>query len=175
MKREVDNVGDGVDGEAREGLGERRRQALAMGLLVLLPADCVNFPEVRITEGMGRKLVELVEQVQVQPRAGSKKVRVDAAADGIQDIADQMADGHNPDYFISEEEEEAALDNLTATRYVEVCVYDFAIPEFQRYGMRGDAYELIDEGWGKFTPCKGSASFSIFLEKMSGNPKFGIL
>ena len=113
----------------------------------------------------------------VTPQRGAKQIRkmLDAAADGIQDIADQMADGHNPDYFISEEEEEAALDNLTATRYVEVCVYDFAIPEFQRYGMRGDAYELIDEGWGKFTPCKGSASFSIFLEKMSGNPKFGIL
>ena len=31
-------MGDGVDGEAREGLGERRREALAMGLLVLLPA-----------------------------------------------------------------------------------------------------------------------------------------
>ena len=78
-------------------------------------------------------------------------------------------------YFISEEEEEAAIKNLTATRYLDVCVYEFAIPEFQRHGMRGDAYELIDEGWGKFTPCKGSASFSIFLEKMSGNPKFGIL
>ena len=100
---------------------------------------------------------------------------LDAAADGIENIADQMADGHNPDYFISEEEEETAFNNLTATRYVEVCVYDFAIPEFQRYGMRGDAYELIDEGWDKFTPCKGSASFSIFLEKMSGNTKFGIL
>ena len=54
-------------------------------------------------------------------------------------------------------------------------MYEFAIPEFQRYGMRGDAYELIDQGWAKFTPCKGSASFSIFLEKMSGNTKFGIL
>ena len=38
MKREHDHVGDRVDGEAREGLGERRRQALAMGLLVFLPA-----------------------------------------------------------------------------------------------------------------------------------------
>ena len=100
---------------------------------------------------------------------------LDAAADGIMDIADQMADGHAPDYFISEEEEEAAIANLTPERYADVCVYEFAIPEFQRYGMRGDAYELIDQGWAKFTPCKGSASFSIFLEKMSGNPKFGIL
>ena len=100
---------------------------------------------------------------------------LDAAIDGIQDIADQMADGHNPDYFISEEEEAAAIKNLTKERYAEVCVYAFAIPEFQRYGMRGDAYELIDQGWAKFTPCKGSASFSIFLEKMSGNTKFGIL
>ena len=100
---------------------------------------------------------------------------LDAAIDGIQDITDQMADGHNPDYFISEEEEEAAIANLTPERYADVCVYEFAIPEFQRYGMRGDAYELIDQGWGKFTPCKGSASFSIFLEHMSGNPKFGIL
>ena len=99
----------------------------------------------------------------------------DAAIDGIQDIADQMADGHAPDYFISEEEEAAAIKNLTATRYIDVCIYDFAIPEFQRHGMRGDAYELIDEGFSRFTPCKGSASFSIFLEKMSGNPKFGIL
>ena len=77
--------------------------------------------------------------------------------------------------FISEEEEEAAIANLTPERYADVCVYEFAIPEFQRYGMRGDAYELIDQGWAKFTPCKGSASFSIFLEKMSGNTKFGIL
>ena len=100
---------------------------------------------------------------------------LDAAIDGIQDIADQMADGHAPDYFISEEEEAAAIKNLTATRYIDVCIYDFAIPEFQRHGMRGDAYELIDEGFSRFTPCKGSASFSIFLEKMSGNPKFGIL
>jgi len=75
----------------------------------------------------------------------------------------------------SEEEEEAAIANLTPERYADVCVYEFAIPEFQRYGMRGDAYELIDQGWAKFTPCKGSASFSIFLEHMSGNPKFGIL
>ena len=97
------------------------------------------------------------------------------AANGIENIADQMADGHNPDYFISEEEEEAALENLTPARYADVCVYEFAIPDFQRYGMRGDAYELIDEGWAKFTPCKGSASFSIFLEKMSGNTKFGIM
>ena len=94
---------------------------------------------------------------------------------GIQDIADQMADGHNPDYFISEEEEAAAIKNLNAARYAHVCVYEFAIPDFKRYGMVGDAYELIDEGWAKFTPCKGSASFSLFLEKMSGNTKFGIL
>ena len=100
---------------------------------------------------------------------------LDAAADGIMDIADQMRDGHNPDYFISHDEEDDALGQLSSVKYAHVCVHEFAIPEFQRYGMRGDAYELIDEGWGKFTPCKGSASFSIFLEKMSGNPKFGIL
>ena len=69
----------------------------------------------------------------------------------------------------------SGVSRLVPARYFEVCVYDFAIPEFQRYGMRGDAYELIDEGWAKFTPCKGSASFSLFLEKMSGNTKFGIL
>ena len=69
----------------------------------------------------------------------------------------------------------AAKKNLNAARYAHVCVYEFAIPDFKRYGMVGNAYELIDEGWGKFTPCKGSASFSIFLEHMSGNPKFGIL
>ena len=44
---------------------------------------------------------------------------LDAAIDGIQDIADQMADGHNPDYFISEEEEVCSsfldLDAIAAT------------------------------------------------------------
>ena len=67
------------------------------------------------------------------------------------------------------------MENLSPGRYVDVCIYDFAIPEFQRYGMRGYAYELIDEGFSRFTPCQGSASFSLFLEKMSGNTKFGIL
>ena len=123
------------------------------------------------------KTLPRLEATGVRKGAVGKQVgkMLDAAADGIMDIADQMADGHAPDYFISEEEEEAAIANLTPERYADVCVYEFAIPEFQRYGMRGDAYELIDQGWAKFTPCKGSASFSIFLEKMSGNTKFGIL
>ena len=69
MKTEVDHVGDDVEREAREFRAEGRRESPPVSLFVLLPANCVNFPEVWNTEGIGRKLVE---QVQVQPRAGSK-------------------------------------------------------------------------------------------------------
>ena len=73
MKREVDHVGDGVDGEAREGLGERRREALAMGLLVFLPT-ARGFDAKEICEAWP-KGEELPQPTCIESRAGAQKDR----------------------------------------------------------------------------------------------------
>ena len=72
MKREHDHVGDRVDGEAREGLGERRREALAMGLLVFLPAARgVDAKEISEAWPKGEVREELPQPTCIESRAGA--------------------------------------------------------------------------------------------------------